>query len=55
VPATAAADDEQVADGPGVTASRPARIPVARIEGTGHYPQCEDPEGWLAAVLPGLE
>lgn len=28
---------------------------LAWIDGTGHYPQAEDPEGWLAAVLPGLE
>ena len=28
---------------------------LAWVEGSGHYPQAEDPEGWLAAVLPGLE
>lgn len=27
---------------------------LAWIEGTGHYPQCEDPAAWLDAVLPGL-
>jgi pimeloyl-ACP methyl ester carboxylesterase len=28
---------------------------LAWIDGTGHHPQAEDPEGWLTAVLPGLE
>ncbi|MET0666461.1 MAG: alpha/beta hydrolase [Acidimicrobiales bacterium] len=28
---------------------------LAWVEGSGHYPQAEDPAGWLDAVLPGLE
>ncbi|MET0883993.1 MAG: alpha/beta hydrolase, partial [Acidimicrobiales bacterium] len=28
---------------------------LAWIEGSGHYPQAEDPAGWLDAVVPGLE
>lgn len=29
--------------------------PLHWIEGAGHYPQLEDPQAWLHAVLPGLE
>ncbi len=28
---------------------------LAWVPDTGHYPQLEDPEGWLEAVVPGLE